>query len=287
MLLKLALVLVTVCAISAQILPPLGFRRLRPGPVIETDLGPVQGRDETYDLFRRIYTFKGIRYAQAPVGDLRFRQGVVPIPSPELHQAWEYGSECPQFSILLNRLTGDEDCLFLNIATPRNIRSRLPVVVAIHGGGLHFGNGEMSLLGPELMLQENIIFVSFNYRLNVLGFLNTNDAHAPGNYGLKDMIMVLQWIQRNIENFGGNPDDVTISKHLRQLNLTRLIKSLSQWEFLVVPWLCMHWSFRLLPEASSTRHCPSLVLCSTTGHLTAVQHRTITCCEPTFNFHKI
>lgn len=207
---KLALLVVLACAISAQILPPSGFRRIRPGPTIFTPSGPVQGQEETYDLFRRIYTFKGIRYGLPPVGEYRFRQGRAPPPRQTVYQAWSYGPQCPQLSVLLNRVQGEEDCLFLNVATPTNIRSLLPVVVSIHSGGLQFGSGEISTLGPELINHEDIIFVSFNYRLNVLGFLNSG-ASSPGNYGLKDMIMVLRWVQENIRDFGGNPNDVTIS----------------------------------------------------------------------------
>lgn len=210
MLIKFALLLVSVCAISAQVLPPSFVRRIRPGPTIFAPSGPVQGQEETYDLFRRIYTFKGIRYGQPPVGNLRFRQAVSPPPRQITQQAWDYGAECPQFSLLLNRIQGDEDCLFLNVATPTNIRAQLPVVVAVHGGGLQFGNGEISFLGPELINRENVIFVSFNYRLNVLGFLNTGDASSPGNYGLKDMVLVLRWVQDNIADFGGDRNDVTI-----------------------------------------------------------------------------
>lgn len=196
--------------VSAQILPPNGVRRVRPGPTIQTLSGPVQGQEETYDVFRRIITFKGIRYAQPPVGDLRFKQAIPPKPWKETFQAWNYGHWCPQVIPLINRFFGHEDCLFLNIATPTNVREKLPVVVSIHVGGLFFGNADMNLLGPELMVQENVIFVSFNYRLDVLGFLNTGDINSPGNYALKDMIMVLQWVQKNIEYFGGDPDDVTI-----------------------------------------------------------------------------
>lgn len=126
-----------------------------------------------------------------------------------VYQAWSYGPQCPQLSVLLGRVIGEEDCLFLNIATPTNIRSLLPVVVSIHGGGLQFGNGEIGTLGPELINHEDIIFVSFNFRLNVLGFLNAG-ASSPGNFGLKDMLMVLRWVRDNIQDFGGNPNDVTI-----------------------------------------------------------------------------
>jgi acetylcholinesterase len=203
-------VLIVACAVSAQIIPPTGIRRIRPGPVVQTRSGPIQGQEETYDLFRRIHTFKGIRYGQPPTGNLRFRQAVPPTPWNEVYQAWDYGNSCPQLSVVLNRVQGNEDCLFLNIAAPTNIRSRLPVVVSIHGGGLQFGNGGISFLGPELINQENVIFVSFNYRLNVFGFLNTNDVNSPGNYGIKDMISVLRWVQNNIEFFGGNPSDVSV-----------------------------------------------------------------------------
>lgn len=207
---KIVVALSIVCAITAQVIPPTGIRRIRPGPVIQTQNGPIQGQEETYDVFRRIYTFKGIRYAQPPTGNLRFRQAVPPAPWTQVFQAWEYGPRCPQFGLVREQLTGEEDCLFLNVATPTNIRSRLPVVVGVHGGGLHIGNGEMSFLGPELFNQENIISVVFNYRLGVLGFLNSGDRFAPGNFGIKDMITVLQWVRDNIESFGGDPNDVTI-----------------------------------------------------------------------------
>jgi carboxylesterase type B len=180
---KLVTVLIVACAVSAQIIPPTGIRRIRPGPVVQTRSGPIQGQEETYDLFRRIHTFKGIRYGQPPTGNLRFRQALPPTPWNEVYQAWDYGNSCPQLSVVLNRPVGDEDCLFLNIAAPTNIRSRLPVVVSIHGGGLQFGNGGISFLGPELINQENVIFVSFNYRLNVFGFLNTNDVNSPASVG--------------------------------------------------------------------------------------------------------
>lgn len=107
-------------------------------------------------------------------------------------------------------VVGEEDCLFLNVYTPTNIRSRLPVMVDIHGGAFVAGSGDTSAFGPELLLQEDVIYVSFNYRLGVFGFLNTGDHHSPGNNGLKDMILALRWVQNNIAFFGGNPEDVTI-----------------------------------------------------------------------------
>lgn len=209
MLWNIVLFLVAIYAINAQILPPTGIRRVTPGPIINTRIGSIQGQEERYDIFRRIYTYKGIRYAQAPVGDLRFKAPIPVEPSIFLYKAFEEGPSCPQF-LIRNAYRGDEDCLFLNIATPTNIRQKLPVVVSIHGGGLQIGSGSIETFGPEYLNQEGVIFVSINYRLNVLGFLNIGDKNAPGNYGLKDMIEALRWVQDNIEYFGGDPDDVTI-----------------------------------------------------------------------------
>ena len=209
MLLKLVILILAVGAITGQIIPPSGFRRVRPGLTVLTSGGPFQGQHETYDLFRSIYTYKGIPYAQPPLGNLRFRQPVPADPSPLLRKAWDYGSRCPQKSIL-NRVIGEENCLFLNVATPTNFRGPLPVAVSIHGGGLQWGSGQMDILGPEYINQEGVIVVSFNYRLNVFGFLNTADQYSPGNYGIKDMILVLKWVRDNIDAFGGNPNDVTI-----------------------------------------------------------------------------
>lgn len=81
---------------------------------------------------------------------------------------------------------------------------------SIHGGGFKGGSGDQDSLGPELLVEENIIWVTMNYRLNVFGFLNSGDRHAPGNFGIKDIIFALRWVKQNIAAFGGNPNDVTI-----------------------------------------------------------------------------
>ena len=210
MLLKFVLLLLAASAITAQVLPPSGIRRVRPGRTVYTRDGPFQGQEETYDVFRRIYTYKGIPYAQPPLGNLRFRQPLPAEPSPLLRQAWNYGPRCPQRT-LLGRIDGEENCLFLNVATPTSIRAPRPVVVLIHGGALQLGSGQMNILGPEYINQDDIVWVSINYRLNVFGFLSSADQHSPGNYGIKDMILALRWVRDNIDAFGGNPNDVTIT----------------------------------------------------------------------------
>lgn len=83
-------------------------------------------------------------------------------------------------------------------------------MVWIHGGSFNGGSGDSDAFPADLYVAEDVLYVSINYRLGVLGFLSTGDQHAPGNYAMKDMVMALRWIQSNIANFGGDPDNVTI-----------------------------------------------------------------------------
>ncbi|KAF5281267.1 hypothetical protein FQA39_LY05153 [Lamprigera yunnana] len=107
---------------------------------------------------------------------------------------------------------GKEDCLYLNVYTPklRNLKFPLPVMVYIHYGGFTSGTGISSYHAPNYFMNENIVLVTLNYRLGVLGFLSTLDDASPGNWGLKDQVAALQWVQDNISVFGGNNKQVTI-----------------------------------------------------------------------------
>ncbi|KAK7076423.1 Cocaine esterase, partial [Halocaridina rubra] len=105
-------------------------------------------------------------------------------------------------------VVGDEDCLFLNVYTPRPYVSDLPVMVWIHGGGFSLGN--IGDYDPSPLMTKDIVLVSMQYRLNTLGFLSTEDSVIPGNLGLKDQVLALRWVQENIRALGGNPAQVTI-----------------------------------------------------------------------------
>jgi carboxylesterase type B len=107
-----------------------------------------------------------------------------------------------------------EDCLYINVFTPneRNLTG-LPVFFHIHMGGFHGESGDGNLNAWEFFPNEGVIYVTFNYRLDVLGHLNTEDEHAPGNYALKDILLALQWVQSNIESFGGDPGNVVLMGH--------------------------------------------------------------------------
>ena len=110
---------------------------------------------------------------------------------------------------------GVEDCLFLNVYTPRLPTEleevRLPVMVWIHGGGFVMGEGDTTpVYAPDYLLDQQVVLVTINYRVGPFGFLTTGDEAAPGNYGMHDQVLALRWVQDNIEAFGGDPDEVTI-----------------------------------------------------------------------------
>lgn len=107
---------------------------------------------------------------------------------------------------------GNEDCLYLNVYTPINSTkcSKLPVIVYLHGGGWLNGNAASSTLIPDYIMDHKVIFVTPQYRLGPLGFLSTGDENCVGNFGFKDQTFALQWIQDNIESFGGDPMKVTL-----------------------------------------------------------------------------
>lgn len=88
--------------------------------------------------------------------------------------------------------------------------SLLPVMVWFHGGGFFSGSSDPKIFNPNYLLQKDIILVTMNYRLGVLGFFSTGNEVAPGNFGLKDQVMSLKWVQKNIQSFGGDPQRVTI-----------------------------------------------------------------------------
>lgn len=107
---------------------------------------------------------------------------------------------------------GQEDCLFVNVFSPDIAPAKpLPVIIAIHGGAFHAGSGDW--LGPEFLLDEDIILVTFNYRIGAFGFLSLGNAEYSGNNGLKDQLLALKWVNRNIQQFGGDASKITLYGH--------------------------------------------------------------------------
>jgi para-nitrobenzyl esterase len=188
--------------------------------VVNVDTGKVRGvSDKTVDRFL------GIPYAQAPVGDLRWR---APQPVKAWHavrDASKASAACyqaapvpfgPYTSEFLNGVDVSEDCLYLNVWRPHAARGKLPVYVFIHGGAFNSGSGNIPIYDGAALARRGIIVVTINYRLGVFGFLAHPDLtresthKGSGNYGLLDQVAALRWVHANIAAFGGDPAAVVI-----------------------------------------------------------------------------
>jgi para-nitrobenzyl esterase len=183
-------------------------------PTVKIDSGKLKGK-----IVGETAEFLGIPYARPPVGALRFAP-------PEPVAAWQgtrdvtaFGLGCAQDSLLMGPIPNQEDCLTVNVFTPRNAKKsdRLPVMVFIHGGAF-VGGASLQYDGQDLSEAGHLVLVTMNYRLGAFGFLShpaldaTRPANVPsGNDGIRDQQLALAWVRRNIKAFGGDPSNVTIS----------------------------------------------------------------------------
>lgn len=183
---------------------------------IATDKGKVTG---VLDAKSGVCSYKGIPFAAPPVGELRFARPREHAPWTETLQATKFGNECIQNPLSLTpskNIVGNEDCLYMNIWHPADgADGPKPVMVFIHGGGFIYGSGQWPIYdGTNLAGRGGVMVVNFNYRLGPFGFLALpafKDSEGyMGNFGLFDQIAVLNWVKKNISNFGGDPDNVTI-----------------------------------------------------------------------------
>jgi para-nitrobenzyl esterase len=209
--LSLILFFASVAAYSIAELPAVN-----PGDqsIVTTDRGPVRGVVTT-----TLRMYLGIPYAAPPVGRLRWRP-------PKVHERWsrplnatKFGNHCPQEATVFGTASVTEDCLYLNVFTPNVSDEAItprtyPVMVWIHGGALTVGESDDYM--PTELIQHGVIVVTINYRLGALGFLAhpaltaESPDHISGNYGIMDQQFALKWVQRNIAEFGGDPENVTI-----------------------------------------------------------------------------
>ncbi len=193
-------------------------------------LGSAVGFAAPFDT----HAWLGLPYARPPVNALRWRAPQPPEAWADTRDALQFGSPCVQLSSPLGGVTSDdpegfagsEDCLYLNIWAPRaepdrvaSAEDRLPVMVWIHGGGNQVGDSGAAMYnGARLAGTEHVVVVSFNYRLGPFGWFShpalrsasANAAEASGNFGTLDQVRALEWVQANIEEFGGDPHNVTI-----------------------------------------------------------------------------
>lgn len=184
-------------------------------PRVMVGAGELEGRSTASGLL----VFNGIPYAAPPVGDLRWRAPQPAAPWQGVRPAQRLGHNCMQLQPYgdIDPFTAgiSEDCLYLNVTT-QSTSGRRPVMVWIHGGGFFAGFGGEERHDPSVLARKGAVVVTLNYRLGPFGFLahpalsGETPTHWSGNYGLLDQIAALQWVQRNIAHFGGDPARVTI-----------------------------------------------------------------------------
>ncbi|CAH0589988.1 unnamed protein product [Chrysodeixis includens] len=153
-----------------------------------------------------------VQYLALPYATVTHRfQEAKPDPKWEgIYDAYNEHVRCKQ-RFTNNKLSGVEDCLTVNVYSPLPQSDTLrPVMVFIHGGGFRDGSGSPFIYGPRHLIKHGVILVTFNYRLEILGFLCLGIKEAPGNIGMKDQVQALKWVKKNIRSFGGDPDNVTI-----------------------------------------------------------------------------
>src|SRR5579863_5859629 len=183
---------------------------------VVTESGAISGVGEG-----GLNTYKGVPFAAPPLGDLRWRAPAPVAAWTGTRKADAFAPACMQLGV---SMPGEmppavsEDCLYLNIWTPaKGAREHLPVMVWIYGGGYSNGSASMPLYWGDRLARKGVIVVTIAYRLGPLGFLahpeltKESPHKSSGNYGLMDQIAALEWIQRNIAGFGGDPKNVTIA----------------------------------------------------------------------------
>ncbi len=192
---------------------------------IQTESGLVSGY---YNEKTGVTVFKGVPFAAPPVGDLRWKAPQPPKPWKGVKECVAFGPSPmqpkpvsflmigPEFVVPQQPLS--EDCLYLNIWTAaKDPKEKKAVIIWIYGGGFQTGGSAAPGYSGEALAQQGIIFVSFNYRLGIFGFmahpgLTAESAHhSSGNYALMDMIAAITWVKKNISAFGGDPDHITIA----------------------------------------------------------------------------
>ena len=205
--------IILLIAVSVQLV----FAQATNTPQVKTQNGLLQGVTEESG----VRAFKGIPFAQPPVGELRWKEPMPPENWKGVRKADHFAPQAmqrPIYSDMVFRSDGkSEDCLYLNVWTPaKSSTAKLPVLVYFYGGGFNAGDGSEYRYDGESMAKKGIVSVTVNYRLGVFGFLAhpgltvESVHHSSGNYGLLDQHAALVWVQKNIAAFGGDPKRVTI-----------------------------------------------------------------------------
>jgi para-nitrobenzyl esterase len=209
--------------------PPAASAAATSDALVQIDAGTLRGA-----YIGSTIAFRGIPYAQPPVGELRWQPPLPPVPWQGVREATQPGSACTQrveglipfiapmakaygSNFTQPPLQSSEDCLYLDVWVPQwPAKQALPVMVWLHGGSNTVGSGSQSTYGGDSLTQHGVVLVTLNYRLGVMGFFSHPELskesahHSSGNYGSLDQLAALAWVKRNIAQFGGDPDNVTL-----------------------------------------------------------------------------
>lgn len=230
--------------------------------IADTEYGKIKG---SLNLEQSTVQWLGVPYAKPPLGDLRWQAPQAPDPWSQPLRANRYSQACMQLGSMygpaedgvsqdlplkdtFDQPIGSEDCLYLNIQRPLNFKQNLPVMVYLHGGSHIYGSG--SLYDGSNLVQDNVIFITVNYRLGLMGWLNhpalkttaANPANS-GNFGTLDIIQALTFIKNNIAAFGGDPDNITLmgqsagASHVFSMMVSPLNNNLFQQAVMLSPGL--------------------------------------------------
>jgi para-nitrobenzyl esterase len=194
----------------------ISFKAVAQNPQVTTTCGTLEGIYES-----GISVFKGVPFAQPPVGDLRWKAPQPVTPWQGVRQAKEFGPNPMQENIFGDMNFGtkkmSEDCLYLNIWTPaKTFKEKLPVFIYFNGGGLMAGSGSEPRYAGNVLARKGIVTITANYREGIFGFFShpqlskEADYKGSGNYGFMDQAAAIQWVYDNIAAFGGDPSRITI-----------------------------------------------------------------------------
>lgn len=186
---------------------------------IETSNGRVRGLQKLNCYEKPYLAFYAIPYALQPTGEFRFKDARPLKPWTETLDATKVGDASWNFDRVNpfpeeKKIIGSDNCLHLNVYVPKVTESheKLPVMIYIHGGRFTTMSATPFYYGPDYFMERNVILVTVNYRLSTFGFLSFKDPtlEIPGNAGLRDQLMALKWVKKEIENFGGDPNNITL-----------------------------------------------------------------------------